>query len=166
MCNNKLSLIYYLYILFHNLILINNIEDTINLFLKKDLFLKKYCISIFVISERYVLILNLTYSSILFLKYFRIKRTPLSCGTWIARKYNLHIIIYVSNLEHCSQNSGEKLGFSSLDPSRTDTREIGPLTVLILTECSMLLEDLELRGDKNFPKDTSLEIRLKIMSRE
>ena len=134
-------------------------------FLKKIYFWKNHYIFILVVSERYVLVLDLIYLSVLFLKYLRIKRTHLSLEMWIVRKYNLYAIIYDSNLVRCFQNSGDGLSFFSLDPSEVDARKVDPLTVLILIGYLMLLGDLEFRKIKSF-KSADLRIHLNIISRE
>ena len=58
------------------------------------------------------------------------------------------------------------LDFSLLSLFYIDAREVGPLTIFILIEYSILLEDLEFREIKS-SKNTGLDwIHLKIMSRE
>ena len=69
-------------------------------FLKKIYFWKNYCIFVSVILEKYILILNLIYLFILFLKYLRMKRMYLFCETWVIKKYDLYIIIYILNLKY------------------------------------------------------------------
>ena len=61
----------------------------------------------------------------------------------------MHAIIYDSNLARCPQNLDNGLGFPSLSPSEANTREIGLLAVLTLTEYLILLEDLEFREIKS-----------------
>ena len=55
----------------------------------------------------------------------------LSLKTWTAKKYNLYMIIYNSNLIYCFQNLDNRLDFFSLDLSGADAREIDPLIIFI-----------------------------------
>ena len=129
--SNRFYLIYYLYILFRNFIIINNTKNVSSFFLKKVYSWKNHSISVSVIPKRYILILSLAHSSALPLKYLRAKRTRRSLETWVARKYNSHTIIYNSNLAHCFQNLDNKFDFFLLSSFDAGTHNINPFAILI-----------------------------------
>ena len=54
------------------------------------------------------------------------------------------------NLIWYFQNLGDKFSFFLLNLFGTDTREIGPLIILLLIEYLILLEDLKFREIKSF----------------